>query len=82
MSRDVLQKKDNDIKKESFINTMPSFGLIHAGMSLFYFIVWIIAIFLSFKCNGGFDIFGFLGACLCPFIYIPYKLILSNEGCF
>lgn len=45
---------------------------------LFYSILTICAIFLSFKCNNGFDITGFLGAILIPYIYLPYKLATTG----
>tara|TARA_B100000424_G_scaffold270762_1_gene271037 strand:- start:975 stop:1169 length:195 start_codon:yes stop_codon:yes gene_type:complete len=36
-------------------------------------IIEIYALYLAFKCKGGFG--GFLAACCCPIFYVPYKLI-------
>jgi hypothetical protein len=69
----------NDIK----INNEPFvFNGKYAIYSLIYSIIWAFAVFLSFRCNGNkFDVIGFLGACLCPVIYIPYKLGTSSNYC-
>jgi hypothetical protein len=40
----------------------------------------IFAIYLSFKCNNGFDFGGFLAACCCSPLYVAYKLAVGN--CF
>lgn len=40
----------------------------------------IFAIYLSVRCNGGIDLVGLLGAILCPYIYIPYKLATCGTG--
>jgi len=39
-----------------------------------------IAIYLSFKCNNGFDFGSFLAAFCCPHIYILYILITKNSS--
>ena len=36
-------------------------------------IIEIYAFYLAFKCKDGF--IGFLSACCCPIIYVPYKLL-------
>ncbi len=46
-----------------------------------YFLLSMFAIYLSFKCNGGFSFLGFLGALFFPFIYIPFKLATSKDMC-
>ena len=38
---------------------------------LLYALLCIYALYLVYKCNGGF--LGFLVACCCPLIYVPYK---------
>lgn len=55
--------------------------------STFHSIMALIAIYLSFKCNKGFDLGSFMLACCCPYIYIIYTLatkgtcgILGNES--
>lgn len=47
------------------------YSIFHTTMSL-------IAIYLSFKCNKGFDLGSFMLACCCPYIYIIY--ILATKG--
>lgn len=56
----------------------PQYGLY----SVFYLGLSMLAIYLSFRCNGGFDLVGFLGALFFPFIYIPYKLALCPVAVF
>ena len=46
--------------------------------SIFHIIMSLIAIYLSFRCNKGFEIGPFLIACCCPYIYIIY--ILATRG--
>lgn len=41
---------------------------------IFYLVLSMYAIYLSFRCNRGFDLIGFLGALFFPFLYIPIKL--------
>lgn len=47
------------------------YSIFHTTMSL-------IAIYLSFKCNKGFNLGSFMLACCCPYIYIIY--ILATRG--
>lgn len=42
--------------------------------SVFHTIMSFVAIYLSFKCNKGFNLLSFLLACCCPYIYIIYTL--------
>ncbi len=46
--------------------------------SVFHTIMSLVAIYLSFRCNKGFEIGPFLVACCCPYIYIIY--ILATRG--
>ncbi len=55
--------------------------------STFHSIMALVAIYLSFKCNKGFDLGSFMLACCCPYIYIIYTLatkgtcgMLGNES--
>lgn len=43
-------------------------------LSLCWTILMLIALYLSFKYNNGFDLGGFLAACCCSPFYIAYKL--------
>lgn len=49
--------------------------------SVFHTVIAIFAIMLSFKCNKGFDFGGFLMACCCPYIYIIYKFMNTDNFC-
>jgi hypothetical protein len=57
--------------------------------SVFHSIMALVAIYLSFRCNKGFNIGSFMLACCCPYIYIIYVLatqgtcgIIQNEPSF
>lgn len=49
--------------------------------SVFHLVVSVFAIYLSFKCNSGFDFGSFLMACCCPYIYVIYKFATSDNFC-
>lgn len=46
--------------------------------SIFHVIMSLVAIYLAFKCNNGFDMGSFIIAFCCPYIYIIY--ILATKG--
>ena len=46
--------------------------------SVFHSIMSIVAIYLSFRCNKGFNISSFILALCCPYVYIIY--ILATKG--
>ena len=63
-------------KKESKIES--------SKISMSYIILIILssyAVYLSFKCNNGFDLGGFLSALIFPMLYIPYKLAIMPKQC-
>ncbi len=54
--------------------------------SIFHTLLAIMAIYLAYRCNRGFDLGSFLAACCFPYLYIIYIFatrgtcgILSNE---
>ena len=49
--------------------------------SIFHSILAFFAIYLSFKCNGGFSFGGFFMAIFFPYIYIIYKYATSEKFC-
>lgn len=51
----------------------------HAIYTVFHVTMFFIAVFLSFRCNKGFDVGSFLVACVCPPIYIFYVLITEYD---
>ena len=70
------QQKTDKTDKEN-INQKSSnniIGIIHLIFCLF-------AIYLSFKCNNGFDLGSFLMAILFPYIYIIYKFATDTKLC-
>jgi len=50
-------------------------------MTLIAWIVFGFAIYLSFRCNNGFSVWGFLGAFLFSPIYVIYKLTSTPKLC-
>ena len=65
----------NEKNKETFENTYGSM------YSIFHLILAIFAIYLSFKCNHGFELPHFLLACCCPIPYIIYQFVVSPTFC-
>lgn len=59
-------------------NTYISIGVLG---SVFYIIMIIFAIYLSWKCNGGFDFASVLVAIFFPWIYIIYYIFARNKKC-
>ena len=51
-------------------------------VSFFWTLVSFFAIYLSFKCNKGFNFGHFLAACCCAPFYIAIMLGTSYEKCF
>jgi hypothetical protein len=50
-------------------------------MTLIAWIVFGFAIYLSFRCNEGFTVWGFLGAFFFAPIYVVYKLTSTPKMC-
>lgn len=68
---------------EELIKSNKSIECVESGngryiYSVFHTMMTLVAIYLSFRCNKGFEIGPFLVACLCPYIYIIY--ILATKG--
>jgi hypothetical protein len=61
-------------KKESSFKKI-AYGIFHTICAIF-------AIFLSFKCNGGFSFGSLLIACCCPYIYIIYIYATTSSTGF
>ena len=68
----------NKINSQSVIIATYTYSSTRYIYSTFHSIMSIIAIYLSFKCNKGFDLGSFMLACCCPYIYIIY--ILATKG--
>jgi hypothetical protein len=63
---------------DSFINQsnniLPSNFTVNPLVQLINVILTIAALYLSFRCNKGFNFGSVLLACCCPIIYIPYRI--------
>ncbi len=69
-------------KKENYDNS--SYDSNNSYDPLFSLVAWIIflfAIYLSFRCNNGFSVWGILGAIFFSPIYIIYKLTSTPKMC-
>lgn len=53
-------------------------GVGTAIFSIFHIMLSLVAIYMSFRCNKGFDFGSFLAACCCPYIYVIY--VLATKG--
>lgn len=77
------EKNENQVEKkniiEGFYNTMSdSRSIIY---SIFHTIIALFALYISWRCNNGFNLPSVLVACCCPYIYIVYALV-TRGGCF
>ena len=50
-------------------------------VGIIWFVAFVFAIYLSFRCHGGFDFWSFLVAFFCPWIYIIYVLATKSNLC-
>ena len=55
-------------------NAMSIWSIVHLVLAVF-------ALYLSFKCNQGFNLLSFLAALCCPYLYIPYILATKDSTC-
>jgi hypothetical protein len=81
----ALKKLDNELNKsnetmqgENPVVVYQTSGTGRYIYSVFHLIMSLIAIYLSFKCNKGYDMGSFVVAFCCPYIYIIY--ILATKG--
>ncbi len=81
----ALKKLDNELNKsneameaEKSVVVYQTSGTGRYIYSVFHLIMSLVAIYLSFKCNKGFDMGSFFVAFCCPYIYIIY--ILATKG--
>jgi len=64
----ILKKKKENFKVSS------SFSITKIAMSIINLLIFIIAVYLSFKCNKGFKLESFLLACCCSPFYLIYRI--------
>ena len=80
-------KKDEKVNEHERFLAHQSRGMTVEGeVSLAYYIyrsmISLFSIFVSFKCNGGFSLGGFLTAILMPEIYLIYQYATRWRKCF
>jgi hypothetical protein len=76
-----LIKMENENPNQQIENPVIIYQTSGTGRyvySVFHLIMSLVAIYLSFKCNNGFNFSSFLVAFCCPYIYIIY--ILATKG--
>lgn len=77
-----MENTDEDNKmtgaQEYFVGI---FGLIWGVESIFAMAIRLFALYLAFKCNGGFDLGGFLLACCCAPCYVVYQMAVNYKKC-
>ena len=66
-----------DVKQKIMNTPAPSAGKY--VYSVFHTVMSIVAIFLSYRCNGCFQWIPFLAALCCPYLYIIYIILLKNQ---
>jgi hypothetical protein len=73
MTEQEVQDVEKIVVNENNIGIEKIYGLVHLVVGLY-------AVFLSFKCNKGFNLGHLVLALLFPWFYILYHLAV-NEGC-
>ena len=61
---------DEDKKETRLEDLSP----LQIALGIFGLFMILYSLYLTFKCNGGFKLGGFLAALFFPYIYVPYKL--------
>jgi hypothetical protein len=56
-------------------------GIIYLIITILQFALFVYAIYLSIKCNKGFNLGSFLAACCCSPCYVAYRLAMGVQGC-
>lgn len=71
---------DTDAAKK--IGAAAGVGLaLYVIMTILQFAIFCYAIYLSVKCNQGFNFGSFLAACCCSPCYVAYRLAMGAKGC-
>ena len=72
--------QENDVVEHFEVTNSNKSGLV--AYSAIHFLAFLFAIYLSFKCNGKFDLGSFIVAFFCPWIYIIWILATRKGFCF
>ena len=75
-------QKNSTSTREIIIQKCRESPVITSITGFFWTLVTLFAIYLSLKCNNGFDFFSILGAVCCSPLFVVYKLALSQRECF
>jgi hypothetical protein len=83
MENDVIVLSASDIQPQSRRMRRRRLRKSHRDhygpmYSVFHTIIMVFALYLSFKCNNGFNPVDFLLACCCPVLYIIYRAATSQ----
>lgn len=65
------------VPEEEHKKQKPNYGSIYM---ITHIIISFFAIYLSWRCNGGFNVLHFFAALLCPYLYIIWALA-TRGGC-
>jgi len=60
------------------VSKQPKKSIWVKAYSVFHTVLAIFALFVTFKCNNGFNVMPFLGALCCPIFYLIY--IAATKG--
>lgn len=76
----VPEQTNTEYKEVLMIDTRPPCRreMYNYFYSVFHVILSIVALYLSFRCNEGFNVFHFVFALFCPLIYILF--IVATKG--
>jgi hypothetical protein len=82
MSCNSCNKNKDNKQKTTTIEKFTNVVVENKGMSIVHTVIAIFAIYLSFKCNKGFDFPSFLAAFCCPPCYIIYMYVKNRDCVF
>jgi hypothetical protein len=69
----TIENEDSEVRNKPKPQFCSLYMITHMIISFF-------AIYLSWRCNKGFNLFSFLAALLCPYLYIIWVLA-TRGGC-
>jgi hypothetical protein len=73
----VQQQQVQQPHQQLVVIRKPEYGMVY---TIAHLIISLFAIYLSWKCNNGFNLLSFLIALFCPYLYIIYALA-TKGGC-
>ena len=73
----MLTEEEEKPNQNVVVVKKPCYGMLY---SIAHFIISLFAVYLSWRCNNGFNVLSFLVALFCPYLYILYALA-TRGGC-